>query len=84
MDVRRGDDVLLGCVVFSFFLGNIIWILKGKILEFLDKYEFLDDIYIFKVKEVMFEDVGFYECFFMNELGEVCVNVIFIVGCKYY
>lgn len=83
-DVRRGDDALLGCVVSSFPPSNITWTLKGKTLESSDKYEFLDETYTLKVKEVMFEDAGFYECSLMNELGEALANATLTVGRKYY
>lgn len=48
------------------------------------KYEFIDSIYMIKVKNVQFEDAGLYECSLVNDLGEARANASLTVGRKYF
>lgn len=83
-DVRRHGDALLSCAVSSFPPSNITWTFKGKNLAPSQKYEFIDDTYTLKVKDVRFADAGQYECSLINELGEARANTSLSVGCKYF
>ena len=64
--------------------SNITWKFNGKNLTHSAKYEFIDSIYMIKVKNVQFEDAGLYECSLVNDLGEARANASLTVGRKYF
>lgn len=81
-DVSRDGDANLSCIVSCYPPSNITWKFNGKNLTRSARYEFIDSIYMLKVKNVQFVDAGLYECSLINELGEARANASLTVGCE--